>query len=85
MVTNGDGPVALAPGFVEALKARVGSDDVIDFDDGPQLEDTAVSADAPFSNAISSLGHLADQGRVFVLMEFVGPQIPVRAPAINAP
>lgn len=84
MVINGDGPVAVASGFVEALQARVGSNDVIDFMVEDQPEVPTGSAGAAFTKKISGLANLNDQGRIFMLMEFVGPRIPVPASAIKA-
>ena len=73
MVTNGGGPIALAAGFVEALKARAGTDDVIDFDGGFQPENSMASASELFTKKFSDLGSLNDQGRIFALMEFLDP------------
>lgn len=73
MVTNGDGPVALVAGFVEALKARAGSDDIIDFSIRSQLGDFSESAGAALAKKISDLASLNDQGRIFALMEFLDP------------
>lgn len=74
VVTNGDSPVALTAGFVEALKAVVGSEDVINFDGESKPEGSIASAGAPFAKKFSDLANLNDQERIFVLMEFLGPR-----------
>lgn len=72
IITNGDSPVAVEYGFVEALKARTGSDDVIDFSRGLKRGDSVELVDGPFANKIGSLANLDDRSRVFVLMELLG-------------
>lgn len=63
----------VASGFVEALQARAGREDVIDFSYKIERDDGCGMMDELLIMQINSLGELEDQRRIFLLMENVSP------------
>ena len=83
IITNGERPVAVERGFVEALKTRAGSGDVIDFGCDLKRGDRVEMVQGPFARQIGSLVDLDDRGRVTVLLQFLAARVPVRTTACN--
>jgi len=83
IITSNDSPVAVEPGFIEALQARADREDVIDFSREFKRGDCVELAQGPFARRIGSLVDLDDRGRVTVLMEFLAACRPVHTTAAN--
>jgi transcriptional antiterminator RfaH len=83
IITNGEAPAVVERGFVEALKARAGAGDVIDFSGGLKPGDQVELVSGPFARRVGDLVDLDDKGRVTVLLEFLAARLPVRTAIEN--
>jgi transcriptional antiterminator RfaH len=83
IITSGDAPAIVERGFVEALKARAGPGDIMDFSGGLQPGDRVELVGGPFARQIGDLANLDDRGRVTVLLEFLAARVPVRTTVGN--
>ncbi|AZO32326.1 transcriptional activator RfaH [Mesorhizobium sp. M1B.F.Ca.ET.045.04.1.1] len=83
ILTSGEAPATVERGFIDALKARAGVDDIIDFSVGLQPGDRVELIGGPFARQIGALASLDEKGRVTVLLELLGGCVPVSTTAQN--
>ena len=78
LVMAEDRPLAVPTGVVEALRAAVNADGVIDFDRGLQPGDPVRLRDGPFAGALGVLERLDDKGRVEMLLSLINGTVRLR-------
>jgi transcriptional antiterminator RfaH len=83
IVLAGENPAIVERGFVEALKARTGSDGILDFRSGFRRGDRVELVDGPLARRIGHLADLDEKGRVTVLLEFLAARVPVHTTVGN--
>lgn len=79
LLTSGEKPTPLPAGFVETLAANLNQDGTISFVPELKRGDRIEFACGPFARHVGELLTLDERGRVSVLLEILGSQIPVRA------
>jgi transcriptional antiterminator RfaH len=77
MVIQGDAPVAVRPGIVEALQASTSADGALDWSPRFKIGQAIRIADGPFANFVGQLEHLDGSGRVHLLLDLLGRSVSV--------
>lgn len=81
IVTNGGAPVRVPCGIVESLIATSSEGGVIRFDHELRPGAKVRLLTGPFADFVGILEHLDPQGRVRILLEMMGGQVPVMSRA----
>jgi transcriptional antiterminator RfaH len=79
IITQGEVPLAVPRGVVEALQARMGGDGAIDLSGSLKVGDVVRICDGPFAEFIGTLEQLDGAGRVRVLLNLMGRAVSVVA------
>jgi transcription elongation factor/antiterminator RfaH len=81
LVMQGERPNPVPPGIVETLIASTGPDGLLQLRLGPQLKvgDSVRLTQGPFAEYLGTLDRLDESGRVRVLLDMLGRQVPVLA------
>ena len=81
LVMQGERPNPVPPGIVETLIASTGPDGLLQLRLGPQLKvgDSVRLTQGPFAEYLGTLDRLDESGRVRVLLDMLGRQVPVSA------
>jgi transcription elongation factor/antiterminator RfaH len=81
LVMQGERPNPVPPGIVEPLIASTGPDGLLQLRLGPQLKvgDSVRLTQGPFAEYLGTLDRLDESGRVRVLLDMLGRQVPVLA------
>lgn len=79
ILMSGEMPSALPSGFVETLATNLNQDGTVSFVPNLKPGDRIEFACGPFARQIGELLELDERGRVSVLLEILGSQIPVRS------
>jgi len=80
LVQFGDAPAAAPFGLIENLRARMGADCQIHFDEDLTIGESVRVVGGAFDGWIGRLKECDGQGRVAVLLEAFATQVPVRFP-----
>lgn len=83
IITGGEHPLAVEPGFVEALICKADGNGVIDLNPGFGSGDAVELLEGPFARQIGRLIDLDARGRASVLMEFLAGSVPVHTTVDN--
>jgi transcriptional antiterminator RfaH len=83
VIMSGEGPALVERGFVEALRARTGPSDIVDFRSDLRTGGRVELIGGPFARQIGNLAELDERGRVTVLLEFLAARVPVRTTVEN--
>lgn len=75
LIMGGDKPMPVPRGVVEALLAMRESTGVVRFDHGLHIGQKVRILSGPFAEALCSVEHLDDRGRVRVLLGIMGGQV----------
>jgi transcription elongation factor/antiterminator RfaH len=81
LVMQGERPNPVPPGIVETLIASTGPDGLLQLRLGPHLKvgDSVRLTQGPFAEYLGTLDRLDESGRVRVLLDMLGRQVPVLA------
>ncbi len=77
LITARERPVAVPAGVVESLLEMLDGDSIMRFDDGLRVGHRVEVVSGPFAQAMGQLQRLDSAGRVRVLLEIMGGQVPV--------
>jgi transcriptional antiterminator RfaH len=77
LITQGDLPLAIPAGIVEALKARMDSEGALDWSSSLRVGQTVRVSEGPFADFVGTLEQLDTTGRVQVLLDLLGRSVPV--------
>jgi transcription elongation factor/antiterminator RfaH len=78
LIANGETPTPLPLGVVEAIRARTGDDDVVDWTASFHVGQTVRISSGPFAELVGTLEHLPPEGRVRVLVHLMGQAVAVQ-------
>jgi transcription antitermination factor NusG len=78
LIMGGEQPMPVPPHVVEALVASCESHGVVRLDDGLEIGQKVRILSGPFAETICRLAHLDDRGRVGVLLEIMGMEVPTQ-------
>jgi transcription antitermination factor NusG len=76
LIMGTEQPRAVPQGVVEGLLASGDHSGTIRFDDGLEVGQTVRIVSGPFAETLCRLAHLDERGRVRVLLEIMGMQVP---------
>jgi len=83
LVSAGSCPLALPPGFVEALQASADCNGRVSFAPALEVGASVALMSGPFAERIGLLDRLDSNGRVRVLLEIMSTTVPVETDALN--
>jgi transcription elongation factor/antiterminator RfaH len=77
ILTQGEIPLPVPRGVVEALRARTGGEGAIDLSTSLKVGDVVKISNGPFSDFVGTLDYLDGAGRVRVLLDLMGRAVSV--------
>jgi transcription elongation factor/antiterminator RfaH len=80
LLAQGETPIPVPKGIVEALRARMSDDGVVDWASSLKVGQAVRILDGPFANFVGSLEMLDGAGRVRVLLDLMGRSVVVALP-----
>jgi transcriptional antiterminator RfaH len=78
LIMGGEQPMPVPMGIVEALVTATEASGIIRLDRDLRIGEKVRILSGPFADALGSLVHLDEKGRVRVLLEVMGGQVPVQ-------
>jgi transcription antitermination factor NusG len=78
LIMGADRPVPVPQGVIEALVASCETSGAVRFDDDLEIGQKVRILSGPFAETLCRLAHLDDRGRVRVLIEIMGMEVPAK-------
>ena len=78
LIMGAEQPKAVPLGVIETLVASCESRGAVQFDDGLEIGQKVRILSGPFAETLCRLAHLDDRGRVRVLLEVMGMEVPAQ-------